>query len=264
MNMVSCQSYQNIIVERDGNVAIITLNRPEVRNALDPRTWSEIRAVVRECRFDQTVRVVIITGAGGRAFASGADIRSLRERRALDVLRGEAQETLNEIENLDRPVIAAIDGFALGGGCELAMACDLRIATTRSKFGQPEAGLGIIPGAGGTQRLQRLVGFGKAKELIFTGEIIDAAEAERIGLVNRVVQPGELPAAVREMASKIAARGPVAVALAKMAINVGANTDIHTGLMFEKCAQTVAFATEDRTEGTTAFLEKRKPEFKGE
>lgn len=257
-------SYKNIILEKDGHIALITLNRPEVRNALDPQTWAEVRGAIRECRFDQDVRVVIITGAGGKAFASGADIRSLRDRETLEVLKGEAQESLNDIENLEKPVIAAIDGFALGGGCELAMACDIRIATERSRLGQPEVNLGIIPGAGGTQRLQRLVGMGKAKELIFTGEIISAREAKEIGLVNQVVErPEDLLPAAREMAGKIMAKGPVAVGLAKMAINLGANTDINSGLLFEKFAQTIAFSTGDRIEGTTAFLEKRKPDFKG-
>ncbi|SHE89175.1 enoyl-CoA hydratase [Desulfofundulus australicus DSM 11792] len=256
--------YKNILLEKDGPVALLTINRPEVRNALDPQTWAEIRSAIRECKFDRDVRVVIITGAGGKAFASGADIRTLRERETLEVLKSEAQETLNDIENLDKPVIAAIDGYALGGGCELAMACDIRIATSRSKLGQPEVNLGIIPGAGGTQRLQRLVGIGKAKELIFTGDIISAQEAREIGLVNKVVeQPEDLLPAAREMARKIIAKGPVAVGLAKLAINVGANTDINSGLLFEKLAQTVAFSTEDRIEGTTAFLEKRKPVFKG-
>lgn len=257
-------SFQNLLLEKDGHIALITLNRPEVRNALDPQTWSEIRGAVRECRFDKEVRVVIITGAGGKAFASGADIKSLRDRHALEVLKGEAQDTLNDVENLEKPVIAAIDGFCLGGGCELAMACDIRIATVQSKFGQPEVNLGIIPGAGGTQRLQRIVGPGKAKELIFTGEIISAREAGEIGLVNRVVDTREdLMACAREMAQKIIAKGPVAVSLAKMSINLGLNTDINSGLLFEKYAQTIAFSTEDRVEGTTAFLEKRKPAFKG-
>ncbi|MCL6638475.1 MAG: enoyl-CoA hydratase/isomerase family protein [Firmicutes bacterium] len=256
--------FKNLLFEKDGRIVTITINRPEVLNALDPRTWAEIRDAVRECRLDREVRTVIITGAGGKAFASGADIRTLREREVLAVLESEAQETLNDIENLDKPVIAAIDGFALGGGCELAMACDIRIATGRSRLGQPELNLGIIPGLGGTQRLQRLVGFGKAKELIFTGDIISAGEALAIGLVNKVVgQPEELLPAARETAQKIIAKGPVAVSLAKAAINVGANTDIHSGLLFEKFAQAIAFSTEDRIEGTSAFLEKRKAEFKG-
>ena len=256
--------YKNLLFQKDGSIAIITLNRPEVHNALDPQTWSELRAAIGECRCDPEVRVVIITGAGGKAFAAGADIRALRERLALEVLKGEAQEVLNEIENLDKPVIAAIDGYALGGGCELALACDIRIATSRSKFGQPEVNLGIIPGAGGTQRLTRLVGPGKAKELIFTGDIITAQEAKEIGLVNKVVDsPEELLPAAKAMAQKIIQKGPVAVSLAKLAINTGANVDLRSGLAVERLAQTVAFYTEDRIEGTTAFLEKRPPQFQG-
>ena len=256
--------YKNILFDREENIGMITINRPEVRNALDPQTIAEIRGAVRTCRFDKDVRVVILTGAGGKAFASGADIRSLKTRETLDVLKSESQETLNDIENLDKPVIVAIDGYALGGGCELAMACDIRIATRRSKLGQPEVNLGLIPGLGGTQRLQRLVGLGTAKELIFTGDIINADEANSIGLVNRVVsEPEDLLATTKEMAQKIIAKAPVAVSLAKSALNIGANIDIHSGLLFEKFAQTIAFSTDDRTEGTSAFLEKRKPDFKG-
>ncbi|KKM10084.1 enoyl-CoA hydratase [Clostridiales bacterium PH28_bin88] len=264
MKGVAALAYQNLLVTKEGGLGLITLNRPEVRNALDPQTWSEIRSAIREFKYDDEVKVVVITGAGGKAFASGADIRSLRERKTLDVLKSEANDTLNEIEFLTKPVVAAIDGFALGGGCELAMACDIRIATTRSRFGQPEVNLGIIPGAGGTQRLQRLVGLGKAKELIFTGDILDATEAERIGLVNKVVEPEQLMASAREMAEKIMSKGPVAISVAKAAINVGANTDLFSGLLFEKFAQTVAFGTDDRIEGTSAFLEKRTPNFKGQ
>jgi len=264
MERMSVMSYQNVVLDKNNYVATLTINRPEVRNALDPQTWAEIRSAIRECRFDRDVRVIIITGAGGKAFASGADIRSLQERETLEVLKSEAQESLNDIENLEKPVIAAIDGFALGGGCELALSCDIRVATSRSKLGQPEVNLGIIPGAGGTQRLQRIVGIGKAKELIFTGDIINAQEAKEIGLVNKVVeQPEELLAAAQEIAKKIIAKGPVAISLAKMSINVGANTDINSGLLFEKFAQTIAFGTDDRIEGTTAFLEKRKADFKG-
>ena len=255
--------YQNILLTHNNGLAVLTLNRPEVRNALDFETWSEIRAAVRELRFDATVRVVAITGASGKAFASGADIKALLARPVLDQLNSEVNDTLNEIEALNKPVIAAVDGFALGGGCELAMACDIRVATTRSKFGQPEPNLGIIPGAGGTQRLQRLVGIGKAKELIFTGDILDAAEAAKIGLVNRVVEPEQLMAEVEKMAEKIKGKGPVAISVAKMAINTGANTDLFSGLAVERLAQTVALATEDKVEGMTAFIEKRKPEFKG-
>lgn len=255
--------YQNILVQHDNELAILTINRPEVRNALDFTTWSEIRQAIRKLRLDSSVRVVAITGAGGKAFASGADIKALLARPVLDQLNSEVNDTLNEIEGLNKPVIAAIDGFALGGGCELAMACDLRIATTRAKFGQPEPNLGIIPGAGGTQRLQRLVGIGKAKELIFTGDILTAVEAEKIGLVNKVVEPEELLAAVTAMAAKISAKGPVAIHVAKIAINTGANTDLMSGLAVERLAQTVALGTEDKVEGMSAFIEKRPAIFTG-
>ena len=256
--------FQNILMKEDSGICFITLNRPEARNALDPKTWEEIRCAIRTCRSEKEIRVVIITGTGGKAFASGVDIRALRERETLAVLDGETQEALNDIENLNKPVIAAIDGFALGGGCELAMACDIRIATGRSKLGQPEVNLGIIPGAGGTKRLQRLVGIGKAKELVFTGDIISASDAEKIGLVNRVIDdPQDLLPFAREMALKIISKGPVALSLAKIVINAGCDINLNAGLLFEKLAQTIAFSTKDRIEGISAFLDKRKANFKG-
>jgi len=255
--------YRNLKVEQDGALLMVTINRPEVRNALDPETWAELRAAVRQARHDPSVRIVILTGAGDKAFASGADIRSLRDRNQWEYFRSESQETLLELENLPKPVIAAINGVALGGGCEVCLAADIRIAADHARFGQPEVNLGILPSAGGTQRLARLVGLGKAKELILTGEIISAQEALAIGLVNQVVPAAELMSAVRAMADKILSKGPLAVGLAKLAINVGMNTDITSGLAYEKLAQTLLFTTEDKYEGTTAFLEKRPAQFKG-
>lgn len=258
-------AYKNILVEIEDGIGIMTINRPEVRNAVDYVTWDEIRAGMEEFKNNPEVKVVILTGAGGKAFASGADIRALQARTSMEQFHSTLMDTLGTIANMPKPVIAAIDGFALGGGCELSMACDIRIATRKSKFGQPEVNLGIIPAGGGTQRLQRLVGIGKAKELIFTGDIISAEEAERIGLVEKLVEDGEgnAVAAAKEMANKIKTKGPVAVALCKLAINTGANTDLQSGLYLERLGQAYAFATEDKQEGTTAFLEKRAPEFKG-
>lgn len=259
--------YQNVLIEIEDGIGILTINRPEVRNALDLQTWAEVCAASRELDENPAVQVIILTGAGGKAFASGADIRALQKRTTVDQICIKPNDTLSSVDAVaavTKPVIAAIDGFALGGGCELAMACDVRIASKKSKFGQPEVGLGIIPGGGGTQRLQRLVGVGKAKELIFTGDIIDAEEAERIGLVQKVVEDGAVMQAAKEMANKVKAKGPVAVKLAKMAIDVGANTDLASGLRFERYAQAIAFSTADMQEGTTAFVEKRPPAFKGE
>lgn len=255
--------YNNILLEIEEGLAILTLNRPDVRNALDFQTWEEIRSATKELRLNDEVRVVIVTGAGGKAFASGADIKSLQTRTVKEQMESETNDILNGIAMLNKPVIAAVDGFALGGGCELSMACDIRIATKKSKFGQPETNLGIIPGAGGTQRLQRLVGIGKAKELIFTGDIITAEEAHNIGLVQKVVEDGTVMEAAREMANKIIAKGPIAITLAKMAINVGSNTDLQSALYFERYAQTIAFSTEDKKEGIEAFLDKRASKFKG-
>ena len=256
-------AYQNIKIEINDGIAVLTLNRPEVRNALDYVTWDEIRAGMRELRFNDDAHVIILTGAGGKAFASGADIKALNARTVSEQMNSEVNDILYEITMHKKPVIAAVDGYALGGGCELAMACDIRIATKKSKFGQPEVNLGIIPGGGGTQRLQRLVGIGKGKELIFTGDIISAEEAERIGLIEKVVEDGTVLEAAIEMAKKIKAKGPVAITLAKQAINVGANTDLYSGLCFERYSQAIAFSTADKAEGTLAFIEKRPAQFKG-
>ena len=255
--------YRNLIVEKEGPLALVTINRPEVRNALDMATWGELDRLVDELEKDAEIRLVIITGAGEKAFVAGADIRFLRERSMLSTLRGETQRILSRWEAMDKVTIAAINGFALGGGCELALACDLRIASEKAVLGLPELNLAILPGGGGTQRLTRLVGTGKAKELILTGDLLHAPEALSVGLVNKVVPDAELMSGAREMARKILAKGPVAVKLAKAVINSGVNADLQTGLTIEKLAQTILFSTEDRMEGMNAFLEKRPPGYAG-
>ncbi|HBV89188.1 MAG TPA: enoyl-CoA hydratase [Desulfosporosinus sp.] len=254
---------KNICIEIDECIGIVTINRPEVRNALDWQTVRELAEVINSVEQNKKIKVVIFTGAGEKAFVAGADVAALKERTVLETYLNENQAILNQLAAMKKVTIAAINGVALGGGCELALACDLRIASDNVKLGQPELTLGILPGAGGTQRLSRLVGLGKAKELIFTGEIIDASEALRIGLVNKVVSKGEALQAAKEMAHKILLKGPTAVCFAKEVINLGINTDLNTGLYIERLAQTVLFSTEDRYEGLSAFLEKRSPDFKG-
>jgi enoyl-CoA hydratase len=255
--------YKNLIVTKEDGICTITINRPEVRNAVDLPTWKEIRLAVEDVAEDEAVHILVFTGMGDEAFVAGADVKWLQKRDMLGTLDAYIQRLLQDIENLWKPSIAAVNGYALGGGCELALACDIRIASDRARFGQPEVRLGILPAAGGTQRLPRIVGVAKAKELIFTGEMIDAAEAERIGLANRVVPHEALMDAVQEMAGKIMRRGPVAVKLAKAAINAGIQYGPGAGQLCEQLGQTVLFGTEDRIEGTTAVLEKRRPDFKG-
>jgi len=260
--------FENIIYEKDKEKGIVklTINRPEVRNALNAATRQEIRTAIGEIEKDEDVRVVIITGAGEKAFISGADITAFKD--ATPIMMEESASTLgqqlfSDIENLSVPVIAMINGFCLGGGQELALCCDIRIASENAKFGQPEVNIGIFPGAGGTQRLPRLIGWGKAKELIYTGKIIDAAEAERIGLVDKVVSPDRLEEEVEQLAATIASKSPLIIKLVKKVINRGMYTDLAAGLAYEKANFALCFATEDHIEGVTAFLEKRKPEFKG-
>jgi len=256
--------YETILTAVEEGVGTITINRPDSRNSLNTQVLGDIRQALAEFRHDQGVGVVVFTGAGDRAFAAGADIGELRERTALDALASIMQGVYDEIETFEKPTIAAVNGFALGGGCELAMACDIRIASENARFGLPEVTLAIIPGAGGTQRLSRLVGKGKAMEMILTGEMVDAEEAHRIGLVTQVVEEGEsLMDRVRETAAAILQKGPLAVRLAKLAIQTGFEADQKTGLVIERLAQAVLFNTEDKREGTSAFLEKREPRFEG-
>ena len=258
-------AYENLIYEVETGIATITLNRPTRLNALNMALLRELTEAGTQAEGDSAIRVVIITGAGERAFASGAEISELKEMEPVQALNfvQEVQAVLKRIEELRKPVIGAVNGYALGAGCELAMACDIVYAADSAKFGQPEVTLGLIPGAGGTQRLPRLVGTRRAKELIYTGDMIDAHEAFRIGLVNRVFPAGELMAAAKKVAEKIISKASVAVELAKRTIQEGEDLEIERALALEAKAFALCFATEDATEGITAFLEKRQPRFKG-
>jgi enoyl-CoA hydratase len=255
----------NVTVANDDGIAVITVNRPKALNALNSATLSELKAAVQAAGEDAAVRVIIITGAGEKAFVAGADIAEMRE---LSPLEGRnmtmlGQKVFAAIETLDKPVIAAVNGYALGGGCELAMACDIRVASTGARFGQPEVNLGIIPGFAGTQRLARLIGKGRAKYYIFTGNMMTAAEAYDLGLVDKVVEPAELMATCRDIAQTIIGKAPVAVMMAKKAVNHGLDMDMASGVAYEAEAYTTCFATSDRVEGMTAFLEKRAARFSG-
>src|SRR5213592_671748 len=258
-------TFSNILFEKKNSIAYVTVNRPKVLNALNMATMEELRAAFHDIKNDAGVRVVILTGAGEKAFIAGADIGELAKHDAVSgkeyTHRG--QSVLNLIENLGKPVIACINGFALGGGCEIAMACTLRLASETAKFGQPEVKLGLIPGYGGTQRLPRLVGKGRAIQLLLTGEMIDAAEAYRIGLVNRVVHAAELMGSAREMMKLILANGPLAVALCIEAVDRGLEMSLEEGLILEANHFGLLAATDDMREGMRAFLEKRAPAFKG-
>lgn len=256
-------NFQNINVRKDGRLAIITIQRPEVLNAINTACIREMDEALNMLKDDGEVQCIIFTGEGSKSFVAGADIDELRQKKMVEMLISEFQDLFNRIEDYPKPTIAMVNGYALGGGCELAMACDLRIASTNAKFGLPELNLGIIPGAGGTQRLARLVGKGRALYMILTGQTIDAQQALTYGLVNEVVEPDRLYDRVKEVAEKILSKGPLAVELARLTVKQGLETDMHTGLILEKIAQAVLFGTEDKNEGMDAFLEKRKAQFKG-
>ncbi|MDO5096174.1 MAG: enoyl-CoA hydratase-related protein [Peptostreptococcaceae bacterium] len=251
-----------IVLNKSQGVLTITLDNPKTLNSLDDGMLFQLGEAIDKAENDDEVRVVIITGSG-KSFVAGADIKAMSEMDAAQGKKfGEKGAGLfRRIEKLSKPVIAAINGFALGGGCELAMACDIRIASNKAKFGQPEVCLGITPGFSGTQRLARIVGIGKAKELIFSGNIIDAQEAYRIGLVEQLAEPDELLNVATELANKIASNAKTAVRYAKEAINRGLQTDIDTGIDIEVALFALCFATEDQKEGMKAFLEKRNPKF---
>ncbi len=257
--------YQNLVVEKDGPIAILTVSRPRALNALNGDTLDELEVAFSDLGEDARVGAVVVTGAGEKAFVAGADVAELA---GLDAVAAEAharrgQRVLGILAEMGKPTIAAVNGYALGGGLELALACDVRVAAENAILGLPEVSLGVIPGFGGTQRLPRLVGVGRAMELVLTGRKIPAAEAERMGLVNRVVAREKLIEEAKALAREMLANGPVALRLAKECVARGIETDLATGLAFEEKAFGVAFATSDMKEGTRAFLEKRKPAFTG-
>jgi enoyl-CoA hydratase/carnithine racemase len=258
-------NYTTILIERniETRLGVISLNRPEVRNAINPEMREELSRAFDELEGDADVRAIIITG-GPKVFAAGADIAAMAEKTAVEQFsRASLWDLTFKMEQSRKPIIAAIAGFCLGGGCELAMACDIRLAAESAKFGQAEINIGIIPGGGGTVRLTRLVGLGKAKELVLTGRMIDAREACRINLVNQVVPDERLMEASVEMAQMMTRHSPVALGLAKYAVQNAADADLHTARTIENACFSLAFASEDKTEGMKAFLEKRKPVYKG-
>ena len=255
--------YKNIVLRKQDKVAVLTISRPKALNALNSETLKELDLAIEEIAKDDEIYVVIVTGEG-KAFVAGADIMEMKD---LDAMSGRkfgklANKAFRKLETLEKPVIAAVNGFALGGGLELSMACDIRIASSKAKFGHPEVGLGITPGFGGTQRLPRIVGLGMAKELIYTGKIIGADEALRIGLVNKIVEPENLQEEVKALANTIAAQAPIAVSLCKAVINKGMQIDIDSALSYESEVFGECFATEDQKNGMIAFVEKTEKCFK--
>ena len=254
---------ESVLKQVDNGIGILTVNRPEVRNAMDAPTFRELMDAFNAFDCDERVRVIVVTGAGEKAFVSGADLNMLKKRNPAETFRAFNSKAFETIENITKPTIAAINGYAFGGGLELAMACDIRICSRTAKLGQTELNLGFLPGAGGTQRLTRLVGPSKAKELIFTGKPLTAEEALNIGLVNQVVEPSELMHCVMDIAGQITCKSPLILAFAKLVINKGNDCGMDTALALERLGQTAAFSTADHIEGICAFLEKRTPKFEG-
>ena len=257
--------YQNLLFEKDNGIGIVTINRPKALNALNEATVRELDKIIDVIEQDDSIKIVILTGSGEKSFVAGADIVEMKDK---DAMAGRdwgilAQGVFNKLEGMSKPVIAAVNGFALGGGNELQMACDIRIASEKAKFGQPEVTLGITPGFGGTQRLSRLVSKGMAKKLLFTGDMIDAAEAYRIGLVDQLAPADKLMEEAKKLANTIMSRGPIAVKLCKSAVNRGINMDLYSAIQYEDEVWGLCFATADQKEGMKAFVEKRKPNFTG-
>jgi enoyl-CoA hydratase len=259
--------FKNLIYKKENGIAQIIINRPEKRNALNRATRLEMADALEDTKTDPSVKVLVISGSGGKSFISGSDLTELSTFTPLemeDFVSNLGQQFYTRFEQLEKPVVAMINGLCLGAGLELAMACDIRIASNSSRFGQPEILLGIMPGGGGTQRLSRLVGIGKAKELIFTGNMIDAQEALRIGLVNQITPTENLEEVVMSMAKHIAEQSPLSIKWAKKSINAGQETTLSMGMAYEALAECLLFSSKDREEGMDAFFEKRKPQFKGE
>lgn len=253
-----------IIEKLEGRVALLTFNRPEKMNALNAAVREALVAALDELRHDDDVRVLVLTGAGDKAFIAGADIAEFKDAGAVEQYRSMQEGNIySALEEFPKPIIAMINGYCLGGGCELSMACDIRIASSKARLGQPEINLGIIPGGGGTQRLPRLVGEGHAMRLIMTGEMISAEEAERIGLVEKVFAPEELRDATLDMARTIGSRSPIALQAAKESVMAARRTSLDEGLKFERAWFGLLFSTEDKDEGVDAFLGKREPDFRG-
>jgi enoyl-CoA hydratase len=255
-------NYENVIVDRDASIAVVTLNRPQALNALSYGLVKDLSLALQELDQDPEVRVIVVTG-GDKVFAAGADIKEMADKGPFDTMVQERLAYRDKINKISKPVIAAVIGFALGGGCELAMSCDIIVAAENARFGQPEVNLGIIPGSGGTQRLTHLLGKHRAMELVLTGDMLNASDAERFGLVNRVVPVELCLEEAKKIAKKIAAKPQLAIKSAKEAVLKSANTGLDEGLEFERKAFYLLFASEDRSEGMKAFLEKRKAEFKG-
>ncbi|HNX29647.1 MAG TPA: short-chain-enoyl-CoA hydratase [Syntrophomonadaceae bacterium] len=258
-------TYENLLIEKESATAFLYVNRPKAMNALNKDTLLEMKDAITQISNDPEIDVLIITGAGEKAFVAGADIAYMQSLTAVEGREFGAlgQEVFRMIEAMEKPVIAAVNGFALGGGCELAMCCDFRIASTKAKFGQPEVGLGITPGFGGTQRLPRLVGSGMAKQMLYTADIINASEALRIGLVNNVVNPEDLIGHVKDIAQRIISKSKLAVRFSKVAANEGMQTDIDRAMTIEADLFGLCFSTEDQKEGMSAFIDKRSPRFVG-
>lgn len=257
----SVHQYEHLLVQIEQGAMWLTINRPEFRNALNLETLQEMEDAFGWAEANDEIKVIVVKGAGEKSFAAGADILQLQQKNMLDALIPGMQGLYKKIQQCSKVTIAAVEGYALGGGCELALACDIRVAAKRATFGLPELNLGIIPGAGGTQVLSRIIGKGRALDMILTGKMIDGEEAERIGLVSYLAPDGELDKQVEEVAAQIYKKGPVAIKLAKLVVHKGFDIDLETAMLIEKLSQAVAFGTEDKQEGTSAFLEKRAAEF---